>query len=82
MPTVTFLIKSCFREQSEGPVYTMDELAAYFATPSPRKPLLNVVSLDLANTSLHDMVFSSLSLFISIFSALLGPAVRGSTESI
>lgn len=42
--------------QSEGPVYTMDELAAYFASPSPRKPLLNIVSLDLANTSLHDMV--------------------------
>lgn len=42
--------------QSEGPVYTMDELAAYFASPSPRKPLLNVVSLDLANTKLHDMV--------------------------
>lgn len=42
--------------QSEGPVYTMDELAEYFASPSPRKPLLNVVSLDLANTKLHDMV--------------------------
>ncbi|KAG0567360.1 hypothetical protein KC19_7G129300 [Ceratodon purpureus] len=42
--------------QSEGPVYTMDELAAYFASPSPRKPLLNVVSLDLANTLLHDLV--------------------------
>ncbi|KAG0559216.1 hypothetical protein KC19_10G087900 [Ceratodon purpureus] len=42
--------------QSEGPVYTLDELATYFASPSPRKPLLNVVSLDLANTLLHDMV--------------------------
>jgi hypothetical protein len=42
--------------QSEGPIYTMDEWATYFASPTPRKPLLNVVSLDLANTKLHDLV--------------------------
>lgn len=42
--------------QSEGSVYTLEELAMYFASPSPRKPLLNVVSLDLANTLLRDMV--------------------------
>ena len=50
--------------QSEGPVYTLDELATYFASPSPRKPLLNVVSLDLANTLLHDMVMRCNSLNI------------------
>lgn len=43
--------------QSEGPIYTMDEWATYFASPTPRKPLLNVVSLDLANTKLHDLVW-------------------------
>ncbi|KAL3696166.1 hypothetical protein R1sor_010242 [Riccia sorocarpa] len=42
--------------QSEGPVYSMQEWVEYFATPSPRKPLLNVVSLDLANTALQEMV--------------------------
>ncbi|BBN03429.1 protein MpCupin43 [Marchantia polymorpha subsp. ruderalis] len=42
--------------QSEGPIYTMQEWVEYFASPSPRKPLLNVVSLDLANTALQAMV--------------------------
>ncbi|CAM6048956.1 unnamed protein product [Sphagnum compactum] len=46
--------------QSEGPIYTMDEWATYFASPAPRKPLLNVVSLDLANTKLHDLVSAPL----------------------
>ncbi|CAK9227697.1 unnamed protein product [Sphagnum jensenii] len=46
--------------QSEGPIYTMDEWATYFASPTPRKPLLNVVSLDLANTKLHDLVSAPL----------------------
>ncbi|CAM6104093.1 unnamed protein product [Calypogeia fissa] len=42
--------------QSEGPMYTMQEWVEYFAASSPRKPLLNVVSLVLDNTSLQEMV--------------------------
>eukprot|EP00249_Psilotum_nudum_P020856 c27877_g1_i2 orf=388-2019(-) len=42
--------------QSEGPVYSMEEWVTYFTSPSPRKPLLNVVSLDLSETPLQDMI--------------------------
>lgn len=42
--------------QSEGPVYSMEEWVSYFLSPSPRKPLLNVVSLDLSDTPLQNLV--------------------------
>lgn len=42
--------------QSEGPVYSMEDWVSYFLSPAPRKPLLNVVSLDLADTPLQNMV--------------------------
>lgn len=42
--------------QSEGPVYSMEEWVFYFLSPNPRKPLLNVVSLDLSETPLQHMV--------------------------
>ncbi|KAJ7543485.1 hypothetical protein O6H91_09G040100 [Diphasiastrum complanatum] len=42
--------------QSEGPAYTMEEWVKYFSTPSPKKPLLNVVSLDLASTKLQNLI--------------------------
>ncbi|XP_024528476.1 jmjC domain-containing histone demethylation protein 1 [Selaginella moellendorffii] len=42
--------------QAEGPVYAMEDWVSYFSSPNPKKPLLNVVSLDLANTPLQKMV--------------------------
>eukprot|EP00250_Pteridium_aquilinum_P015933 c22846_g1_i2 orf=290-1000(+) len=42
--------------QLEGPVYSMEDWVSYFLSPAPRKPLLNVVSLDLAETPLQNMV--------------------------
>ncbi|KAI5064233.1 hypothetical protein GOP47_0020903 [Adiantum capillus-veneris] len=42
--------------QLEGPVYSMEDWVSYFYSSAPRKPLLNVVSLDLAETPLQNMV--------------------------
>ncbi|KAH7431105.1 hypothetical protein KP509_08G029700 [Ceratopteris richardii] len=42
--------------QLEGPVYDMGDWVSYFYSSAPRKRLLNVVSLDLAETPLENMV--------------------------
>lgn len=42
--------------QLEGPVYSMEDWVSYYLSPAPRKPLLNVVSLDLADSPLQNMV--------------------------
>lgn len=42
--------------QLEGPVYSMKDWVSYYSSPAPRKALLNVVSLDLAETPLRNMV--------------------------
>jgi hypothetical protein len=35
----------------------MDELVVYFVSPTPKQPLLNVISMGLNNTKLQDLVW-------------------------